>query len=84
MRNIYAFGEKIIYRKRDIQRLRRKYKPGQKITVTMLAEDGNESARAKRKQYTVVQTFEYHVSCIDANGFRRSFGYIELEQITVK
>ena len=73
----------IRYRKEDIEWLRKKYYPGQKITVSQMKEDGEETSVKVRKQYTVVQTFPYHVSCVDRNGFRRSFGYVEVERITI-
>ena len=73
----------IRYRKEDLERLRKKYHQGQKITVSQMREDGEETSVKVRKQYIVVQTFPYHVSCVDRNGFRRSFGYFELERITI-
>ena len=74
---------KVVFRQRDIRRLRRKYKPGQKLTVTVLRDDGEEAAGTQHKQYIVVKTFPYHLSCIDRNDRRRSFNYFELERITV-
>ena len=74
---------KVIFRQRDIRRLRKKYKPGQKLTVTVLRDDGEEAAGMQRRQYIVVKAFPFHLSCIDRNDRRRSFNYFELERITV-
>lgn len=84
MRNIYTFDERIIYRKRDIRKLKRKYKPGQKITVMTVKEDGEESERTKRETLTAVRAFPNFLSCIDGSGFRRSLKYIDLERIIVR
>ena len=84
MRNVYAVDEQVIYRKRDIRRLRRKYKPGQRITVMTVKEDGKESERTKREALTVVRTFPNFLSCIDESGFRRSLKYIDLERIIIR
>ena len=67
---------------RDAVRLRRKYHPGQRITVMRVRVDGEEDLKhPERRRYTVVETFRNHVSCVDGCGFRESFGYFELERI---
>ena len=70
----------IKYKIKDLKRLRKKYKPGMRLMITQLREDGEEFAIPKRQRFTVARPFPYHVSCIDENGFRRSFTYVELEE----
>lgn len=66
----------------DISRLRRKYHPGQRITVMRVRVDGEENLKhPERRRCTVVETFQNHVSCVDGCGLRESFGYFELERI---
>ena len=61
------------YRTKDFKRLGKKYKPGTQFMLTTLREDGEERAKPQRQLYTAGRAFPYHVSCIDENGFRRSF-----------
>lgn len=70
----------IKYRIKNLKRFRKKYKPGMRLMITQLREDGEEYSALKRQRFTVVRPFPYHVSCIDENGFRRSFTYVELEE----
>lgn len=68
----------------DIDRLRRKYHPGQRITVMRVRVDGEKNLRhPERRRYTVVKTFPRHVSCVDGHGLRESFNYFELEQAAI-
>lgn len=66
------------FRTQDITYLRKKYKPGTKLIVTAIRENGEH--QHKSKEVTVLQTFRHHVSCVDKYGQRESFGYFELEQ----
>lgn len=84
MRNVYETDERVIYRKRDIRRLRRKYKPGQKITVMTINVNGEEAAKPKREVLTVARAFPNFLSCIDESGFRRSIKYVDMERIIVR
>lgn len=72
----------IRYHIKDLKRLRKKYKPGMRLRITIINVDGMEAAKAERKQYTVVRPYPYHVNCIDNDGYGhlRSFGYFELER----
>lgn len=80
------YGSRNPYKRKDIERLRRQYKPGQKIAVVVREETGKQNlyCRKKRKEYTVVEIHNHHLSCRDENGRRESFGYVELEQIKVR
>ena len=80
------YGSRNPYNQKDLQRLREQYKPGQKIAVILREEAGkqNRYCRKKRKEYTVLEIHKHHLSCMDKNGCRESFGYIELEQIREK
>lgn len=71
---------RIKYKVNDLKRLRKKYKPGMHLLITQLREDGGEYSIPKRQRFTVVHPFPHHVSCIDEQGFRRSFTYVELEE----
>ena len=62
----------------DIERLRNKYIPGQKIKIIKTTEDGKEK---QSKKLIVDTTYPYHVSCINDYGQRESFGYFELEKM---
>lgn len=75
--------EPIIYRIEDLEWIRQKYKPGQVLDNMKVTETGEESISRQRKRYTVVELFQHHVSCVDACGFRESFGYIELERTAI-
>ena len=70
----------IKYRIKDLKRFRKKYKPGMRLMVIQLREDGEEYSAPKRQRFTVVRPFPHHVSCIDEHGFRRSFTYVDLEE----
>ncbi|MDY3251231.1 MAG: hypothetical protein SOX32_12900 [Candidatus Choladocola sp.] len=73
----------IIFRKKDLKRLRKKYHTGQKINIITVREDGEETEVKRRRTVTVAEVFPFHVSCISGNGIRESFGYFELEQIAI-
>ena len=80
------YGSRHPYKRKDIEKLRRQYKPGQRIAVIVREETGKQNlyCRKKRKEYTVVETHKHHLSCRDENGNRESFRYVELEQIKVR
>lgn len=77
-----VISQPIKYHIKDLIRLRKKYKPGTQLRITIVNADGSEAARSERKQYTVVRPYPYHVSCRDNDGYGhlRSFGYFELEE----
>lgn len=83
IRGPYLAEVEIIYHKRDIRRLKKKYKPGQILDIITVRSDGVEAAVKQRRRMTVVKAFPNHLSCKDEYGQRESFGYIELEQIVV-
>lgn len=76
-----AEAEPIRFTVDDYDRLRNKYKIGQRIKVTKLREDGKEHACTIRKTVTVDKLYPYHVSCINDSGQRESFGYFELKMM---
>lgn len=80
---VKAISIPVRYTKDDIKWMRKKYKTGQMLEITKLKVDGEEICRPQRKKYMVVDTFPFHVSCMDQCGRRESFGYFELEQVTV-
>lgn len=79
-----ALSVPVRYRVSDLPKLRQKYRPGEHITVMQIREDGEERKKYPQgKEYIVAELYPHHVSCVDANGHRESFGYVELEQIVV-
>lgn len=76
----------IVFTVLDIPLLRQKYRPGQRLVIRkMMHIKGDQGAAAVpiRKQYTVADVYEHHLSCVDKRGMRESFNYIELEQCVV-
>lgn len=71
------------YRTQDIRWLKKIFRPGRVLEVKRLRSDGEEmvhSTRAEKEIVTVVDTFPHIVSCVDENGFRRTFSYFELDK----
>lgn len=75
-----VWDKPVKYYKKDIKHLRKKYKPGRVLEITRLRTDGEEMTRIQKERVTVVKTFPNIVSCVDANGFRRTFKYFDLEE----
>lgn len=85
-RGRYCTSEKdrlVRYRTEDIEFLRQQYSPGDSIYVMKDMLDEKSIVQKVRRRFTVVELFRFHVSCVDENGFRESFGYFELEAIKV-
>ena len=64
--------------------LRKKYYVGQELVVRTLRCDGSEMLREERRRFKVAGVYRHHLSCVDENGMRESFGYFELEDILVE
>lgn len=73
---------RVVYTKEDVEKMREKYKRGQKLTITKTLYDKGEQGGAvkARRTYRVIKTYKHHVNCEDAKGIRESFGYLELEK----
>lgn len=79
-----ALSVPIKYRVSDLPKLRKKYHPGQHITVMQIREDGEERQRyPKRKEYIIVALYPFNADCVDLYGHHESFGYAQLEQSVV-
>lgn len=74
------------YKKKEVGYLRDRYYPGQRIKVMTPEENGKLEKNRERKvrEYVVAAVYKNHISCIGKNGFRESFGFVEMEQIRIK